>query len=524
MAAIALRDDAGWRSLSTNEAHFIRECALQSLRTDGRAWKQARAQQMRLTRGDRRASVDLSWGASTRVTSTCQGELVAPFLDRPSEGILQVSVDLSPSASSSFRQTNPVVAGGGGGSGSAGRSQPMDAEQKRLSNRILRTLERLLATAIDTEALCVTPGQWVWKLTLALTVVDAGGNLLDASVLAAMAALRHYRRPHVQLDGPVPQLTPATLKEPTPLPLHHTPLSVSFGLLAPPLDAPNQSVILLLDPNDREELILDGHLTLALTAHGELCGLDVGGCGCEVKVEHIRASHEIAAAVMPHWSAALDACLQQADETAKAERLHRLQQEQNAHVALPPLPAPPVEGMPYYQYLDAIEVDAENIDQAAQQVADEAEEAYRRQALDYNLAHQPSKIREAAQPKARLLSSSSLLAAMLQSVRPVTEATTKESAVQAPAPELQAIQSKPTAPLPPPKDMATEPMQNEPKDGGMDSDEEETTMQLTSEFDGAAPKPPKAVPAPATDGNEEDDDADDLTAAIKSKKKKKKKK
>jgi exosome complex RNA-binding protein Rrp42 (RNase PH superfamily) len=47
-------------------------------------------------------------------------------------------------------------------------------------------LERILLMvgALDQEALCVTVSHWVWKLTMAVTVLDAGGNILDASVIA----------------------------------------------------------------------------------------------------------------------------------------------------------------------------------------------------------------------------------------------------------------------------------------------------------------------------------------------------
>ena len=85
---------------------------------------------------------------------------------------------------------------------------------------------------------------------------------MDAAVMAAIASLRHYRKPHVDLVGggggdgnsdgrttnenttssssgaaaasaiTTPILIPSHLKEPTPLPLHHTPLSISFAFIA----------------------------------------------------------------------------------------------------------------------------------------------------------------------------------------------------------------------------------------------------------------------------------------------------
>ena len=59
----------------------------------------------------------------------------------------------------------------------------------------------MVGGALDTEALVLLPGKWVWRLSVALTVLDQGGNLLDACVFAAVAALRHYRKPHADLSN-----------------------------------------------------------------------------------------------------------------------------------------------------------------------------------------------------------------------------------------------------------------------------------------------------------------------------------
>ena len=111
-----------------------------------------------------------------------------------------ISVDLSPSASPSFRHGPPATTGGGGGS-----SIPNYASQNQrlASNRILRCIEKIIVTGgtLDVEALCLIPAQWVWKFQLALTVLDDGGNIMDAAVMAAIASLRHYRKPQVDLVG-----------------------------------------------------------------------------------------------------------------------------------------------------------------------------------------------------------------------------------------------------------------------------------------------------------------------------------
>lgn len=192
--------------------------------------------------------------------------------------------------------------GGGGSSGGMGNAQ--DDGQTLLSNRILRILERTLLNggAIDAEALCVQSGKWVWRLTVDVTVLDHGGNLVDACIISAVAALRHFRKAEVDVDdedegmatdgdgengngngnivaGPV--VLHSDEKEPTPLPLHHTPLTVTFALYTDPSGA-TTSVSALIDPSYREELVMDGTTTFSFNKYGEMCSLDFPG-GCELK-------------------------------------------------------------------------------------------------------------------------------------------------------------------------------------------------------------------------------------------------
>jgi exosome complex component RRP45 len=515
------------------------------------------------------------------VTATVSAELIPPVPDRPSEGMLTFSVDLSPAASTSYRQAMPATTGGGpSAGGSSNRGLPPDEDQKLTTNRILRCLERILITggALDTEALCVTPEQWVWKLSVAVTVLDAGGNLLDASALACMAALRHYRKPHVQLnstegDGPsAPEIIPSHIKEPTPLPLHHTPLCISFALI-PVEDAMRSTsssaasqVATLVDPNQREELVMTGVLTIAMNVHAEVCLLDYGG-GCELHPDKLRECWTLAAECIQQLCKSLEVSLEEADGQALQERLSRLQQQQqqqqqsqqpnnNDKFMLPPtVSADNHDGVPFFQSVDdkddLMQVDEGNVDaeQAANiKAQNEAEEAYRRQALDYNLGHVASKVREddKKNPKDHRQKASSLLTAMLQSVQGLSSVeeqgegemvavedngTLVKQKAKDVAPKIAPVEKK-TKPAPTSKQKETpSSTRASPRASTRSSarqaanavdsdDEEETTVQLSSEFQTVA------VPAQVPETNAEpmeEDDSDDLASAIKTKKKKSKK-
>lgn len=493
------------------------------------------------------------------MTATVSAELIPPVPDRPSEGMLTFSVDLSPAASTSYRQAMPATTGMGPSS-SGNRGLPPDEDQKLTSNRILRCLERILITggALDTEALCVTPEQWVWKLSVAVTVLDAGGNLLDASALACMAALRHYRKPHVQLnstegDGPsTPELIPSHVKEPTPLPLHHTPLCISFALI-PEEDAMRSTsssaankVATLVDPNQREELVMTGVLTIAMNVHAEVCLLDYGG-GCELHPDKLRECWTLAAECIQQLCKSLEVSLEEADGQALQERLSRLQQQQqqekqqpNEKLVLPPtVGVNNLEGVPFFHSVDGkddlMQIDEGDVDadQAASiKAQNEAEEAYRRQALDYNLGHVAQKVREddKKKPKDHQQQASWLLTAMLQSAQggdgKVEAATaTDETMLKATGGAQDAAKAE-AEPISSPKQQQKKTSSTRASTrattqeaNAVDSDEEDTTVQLRSEFQ------PVAVPDPvqAPEANADDDDADDLAAAIKTKKKKPKK-
>ncbi len=280
----AIRDDKSFRSVSLNERSFLQRGAHgpTALRLDGRRDDEIRKVKLKLGRWENGAECTVQWGAGTRVTSLCTAELMPPSPDRPNEGLVNFTVDLSPMAGASFRQAQSVSTAPAVTTILSSGPQFSDKNQRLLCNRILRSIERivLLGGALDSEALVLIPGSWVWRVTVALTLLDDGGNILDACVLAAMAALRHYRKPQVDIDNSahdstnspaLPRLLPITLKEPTPLPLHHTPLAISFALL-PSIDIGTEScVATLVDPEKREELVQVGTLSIAMNIHRVSC-------------------------------------------------------------------------------------------------------------------------------------------------------------------------------------------------------------------------------------------------------------
>ena len=219
---------------------FIRHALSQGIRLDGRKPVEYRDIDIALSRGEVSATATVVLG-KTLVVAVVSAEIVPPYPDRPSEGMIQFHADVSPLAEA------------------RGISQ---AELTRLLDRSIRESD-----AIDTESLCIIGGEKVWLISCDIRVLDfSGGNVIDASLLAAMGAFRAFRKPEVSvsqmsipssssassssssssssaagndsntdvtmgLGAPrVLVLHSADQREPLPLALHHTPLAVTLGI------------------------------------------------------------------------------------------------------------------------------------------------------------------------------------------------------------------------------------------------------------------------------------------------------
>ena len=293
---------SGAQAISLPEAAFIARAIEGGLRLDGRGRLEPRAP--RIAFGDRPGSVEVALG-DTKVMAVATAELTAPFSDRPTEGLLAFYVELSPMASPSFEPGRPSEAA---------------IELTRLLDRVLRKSQ-----AIDAEALCVVAARHVWSVRVDVAALDACGNLADAAALAALLALRHVRIPAVAVSGVGEEATvrvlPTEQAEPTPLTFHHTPVPVSLGLFRA---AEGGETHFVVDPTDREELVMAGNLSVVINQHGELCalhkpgGLPVEGAALMAAVGHAA---EVARATRGVIEAALAA---QAElENAAAEELRR---------------------------------------------------------------------------------------------------------------------------------------------------------------------------------------------------------
>eukprot|EP00639_Heterosigma_akashiwo_P034146 CAMPEP_0194740478 /NCGR_PEP_ID=MMETSP0296-20130528/92592_1 /TAXON_ID=39354 /ORGANISM="Heterosigma akashiwo, Strain CCMP2393" /LENGTH=171 /DNA_ID=CAMNT_0039651627 /DNA_START=86 /DNA_END=597 /DNA_ORIENTATION=+ len=160
---------------SENEKDFILNALRESgKRMDGRTPNEMRYIKLNFGRRECESYVEVQLG-QTRVSALVTADIVAPYPDRPAEGFLFFNVELSQMAA-------PSIEGG--------RASILTVELTRLVERCVRD-----SRALDQEGLCLVAGQKVWSIRCDLHVLNHGGNLVDATVLAAMAALQHFRCP-----------------------------------------------------------------------------------------------------------------------------------------------------------------------------------------------------------------------------------------------------------------------------------------------------------------------------------------
>lgn len=107
---------------------------------------------------------------NTKVLVGLSVEVESPYPDRPDSGTIVTNAELAPMASREFESGPPREAG---------------VELARVVDRGIREAE-----AIDLEDLCIESGEKVYTVFIDAHVLNDDGNLIDATSLAAMTALK----------------------------------------------------------------------------------------------------------------------------------------------------------------------------------------------------------------------------------------------------------------------------------------------------------------------------------------------
>ncbi|KIO28724.1 hypothetical protein M407DRAFT_242923 [Tulasnella calospora MUT 4182] len=238
------------------QREFVLAALKQGLRTDGRALLESRKPE--LVFGEELGMVECKLG-KTRVFANVSATIVRPRQDRPYEGLLTISSEISPMASSVYE---------------AGRASDEEVAITRMLEKVIKR-----SGAVDLESLCILAGQRVWHIRLTLHFLSDEGNMLDCACLAGITALRHFRRPEVEVIGEEVIVHSPEERAPMVLSMHHTPICITFALF-------EDSSSPVLDPLHLESQLATTTVHLALNAQKELCVMHKAG-GMPLSVEEI---------------------------------------------------------------------------------------------------------------------------------------------------------------------------------------------------------------------------------------------
>ncbi|PJF19526.1 hypothetical protein PSACC_00655 [Paramicrosporidium saccamoebae] len=236
--------------ISNLERSFILKALCSGVRLDERTLNSFRDTSF-LFHPTQRGHVTVHLG-QTKVLAVTTATIIRPYVDRPAEGTINYFVDLTALAL-------------------------LESDEQE-EGRLQRLLERVLKNSrvVDTESLCVVPGERVWSVRVDIRVIDHDGALLDASVAAAVASLVDFRRPEVTVTEDGVTVHSEFERNPVPLALHNPAIAVSFAVLDPAEEETDHAtkqqskVVPVVDPVWMEEQCGGGRLSMAINRNGEV--------------------------------------------------------------------------------------------------------------------------------------------------------------------------------------------------------------------------------------------------------------
>jgi len=215
-------------------------------RLDGRGltdYREINVEQGLIERAEGSARVFLG---KTEVLVGTKIETGEPFPDTPNEGVLTVNAELVPLASSTFEPGPP---------------DENSIELSRIVDRGIRESKTL-----ETEKLVIEPGKKVFVVFVDVYVLNHDGNLIDASALAAMAALLNTKMPNYEVEEGELKIKSGY----TQLPLKRHPITVTCAKI---------NNRLVVDPWLEEEQTMEARISIAFDDDGSICAMQKGGSG-----------------------------------------------------------------------------------------------------------------------------------------------------------------------------------------------------------------------------------------------------
>ena len=236
--------------IATLKKDYIYNLMIKGKRQDGRGFKDFRDIKLEtnvVIKAEGSAKVTLG---ETQVLVGVKLQTGTPFSDSQDEGVIITNLELNPIASPEFEPGPP---------------KEEAIEMARVVDRGIRE-----SGAIDVKKLCITHGESVWIVFIDVHILNDSGNLIDASCLAAIAALLTTTVPNEQ-HGIGPN---------APLAMKELPVGITIAKIGSKL---------MVDPSLDEEMVCDTKLTIVSSSDGSVAGMQKMGPAPFTEAEILEA-------------------------------------------------------------------------------------------------------------------------------------------------------------------------------------------------------------------------------------------
>lgn len=236
--------------IATLKKDYIYNLMIKGKRQDGRGFKDFRDIKLEtnvITKAEGSAKVTLG---ETQVLVGVKLQTGTPFPDSQDEGVIITNLELNPIASPEFEPGPP---------------KEEAIEMARVVDRGIRE-----SGAIDVKKLCIALGESVWIVFIDVHILNDDGNLIDASCLAAIAALLTTTVPNEQ-HGIGPN---------APLAMKELPVGVTLTKIGSKL---------MVDPSLDEERVCDTKVTIVSSSDGSVAGMQKMGLAPFTEAEILEA-------------------------------------------------------------------------------------------------------------------------------------------------------------------------------------------------------------------------------------------
>jgi exosome complex component RRP42 len=236
--------------IATLKKDYIYNLMIKGKRQDGRGFKDFRDMKLEtnvIVKAEGSAKVTLG---ETQVLVGVKLQTGTPFPDSQDEGVIITNLELNPIASPDFEPGPP---------------KEEAIEMARVVDRGIRE-----SGSIDVKKLCITLGESVWIVFIDVHILNDNGNLIDASCLAAIAALMTTVVPNEQ-QGIGPN---------APLAMKEIPVGITLAKIGSKL---------MVDPSLDEEKVCETKLTIVSSSDGSVAGMQKMGSGTFTEAEILAA-------------------------------------------------------------------------------------------------------------------------------------------------------------------------------------------------------------------------------------------